>query len=95
MSGFGGMVTFVLRDNARTLARARVLLRSLKVFACAESLGGVESLAELPAIMTHASIPPERRATLGISDGLIRLSVGIEDAQDLIDDLGQAFAKAK
>jgi cystathionine gamma-lyase len=95
MSGFGGMVTFVLRENARTLARARVLLRSLKVFACAESLGGVESLAELPAIMTHASIPPDRRAALGISDGLIRLSVGIEDAQDLIDDLAQAFAKAK
>jgi cystathionine gamma-lyase len=92
MTGFGGMVSFVLRDTAGTLARARTLLRSLKVFACAESLGGVESLAEHPAIMTHASIPPERRAALGISDGLIRLSVGIEDAQDLIDDLTQAFA---
>jgi cystathionine gamma-lyase len=97
MSGFGGMVTFVLRggQGRRTLARASTLLRSLRVFACAESLGGVESLAEHPAIMTHASIPPERRAALGIGDGLIRLSVGIEDAQDLIDDLAQALAKTK
>ena len=95
MKGFGGMVSFVLRQNARTLARARAFLRALKVFACAESLGGVESLAEHPALMTHASIPPERRAALGISDGLIRLSVGIEDAQDLIDDLAQAFAASK
>jgi cystathionine gamma-lyase len=97
MSGFGGMVTFSLRggEGRRTLARARTLLRSLRTFACAESLGGVESLAEHPAIMTHASIPPERRAALGIGDGLIRLSVGIEDAQDLIDDLAQALAKAK
>jgi cystathionine gamma-lyase len=95
MAGFGGMVSFVLRggEGRRTLARARTLLRSLRVFACAESLGGVESLAEHPAIMTHASIPPARRAALGIGDGLIRLSVGIEDAQDLIDDLTQAFAK--
>jgi cystathionine gamma-lyase len=97
MSGFGGMVTFSLRggEGRRTLARARTLLRSLRTFACAESLGGVESLAEHPAIMTHASIPPERRAALGIGDGLIRLSVGIEDAQDLIDDLAQALAKAR
>jgi cystathionine gamma-lyase len=99
MTGFGGMVSFVLRPNprnpGRTLARARSFLRALRVFACAESLGGVESLAEHPALMTHASIPPERRAALGISDDLIRLSVGIEDAQDLIDDLAQAFAAAK
>jgi cystathionine gamma-lyase len=94
MSGMGGMISFVLRDDARTLRRARDILRALRVFACAESLGGVESLAEHPAIMTHASIPAARRAELGISDGLIRLSVGIENAQDLIDDLAQAFARA-
>ena len=91
MSGFGGMVSFVLREDARTLTRARVFLKSLRVFTCAESLGGVESLAEHPAIMTHASIPPERRRALGISDGLIRLSVGIEHADDLIADLEQSL----
>jgi cystathionine gamma-lyase len=97
MAGFGGMLSFVLRggEGPRTLARARRLLRALRVFACAESLGGVESLAEHPAIMTHASIPPVRRAALGIGDGLIRLSVGIEDVRDLIDDLEQAFAQAR
>jgi cystathionine gamma-lyase len=97
MSGFGGMLSFVLRggEGRRTLARARRLLRALRLFTCAESLGGVESLAEHPAIMTHASIPPERRAALGIGDGLIRLSVGIEDARDLVDDLEQAFAHAR
>jgi cystathionine gamma-lyase len=95
MSGFGGMVSFELRnDGPRTLRRARKLLRSVELFVCAESLGGVESLAEHPAIMTHASIPPDRRAALGISDGLIRLSVGIEDAGDLIADLEQALARA-
>ena len=67
----------------------------MKVFACAESLGGVESLIEHSAIMTHASIPKENRAKLGITDGLIRLSVGIEDAQDLVDDLKQAFDAVK
>ena len=79
------------RDGA-ALARARA--RSCArcgVFTCAESLGGVESLAEHPAIMTHASIPPERRAALGIADGLIRLSVGIEHVDDLIADLEQAL----
>ena len=97
MSGFGGMLSFVLRggEGRRTLARARKLLSALRVFACAESLGGVESLAEHPAIMTHASIPPARRAALGIGDGLVRLSVGIEDVRDLIEDLEQAFAKAR
>jgi cystathionine gamma-lyase len=97
MSGFGGMLSFVLRggEGPRTLARARRLLRALRVFACAESLGGVESLAEHPAIMTLASIPPARRAALGIGDGLIRLSVGIEDVRDLVDDLEQAFAQAR
>ena len=91
MSGFGGMVSFVLREDRRTLARARAFLKNLRVFTCAESLGGVESLAEHPAIMTHASIPPDRRRALGISDGLIRLSVGIEHVDDLIADLEQAF----
>jgi cystathionine gamma-lyase len=93
MSGFGGMVSFVLTENRGTLARARAFLERLRVFTCAESLGGVESLAEHPAIMTHASIPPERRRALGISDGLIRLSVGIEHVDDLIADLEQAFQK--
>ena len=73
--------------------RARAsFLRALRIFACAESLGGVESLTEHPAIMTHASIPPERRRALGISDGLVRLSVGIEHVDDLIADLETAFA---
>jgi cystathionine gamma-lyase len=91
MSGFGGMVSFVLREGRGTLERARAFLKSLRVFTCAESLGGVESLAEHPAIMTHASIPAERRRALGISDGLIRLSVGIEHADDLIADLEQSL----
>jgi cystathionine gamma-lyase len=93
MSGFGGMVCFVLREGAGTLRRAKAFLEALRVFTCAESLGGVESLAEHPAIMTHASIPPERRRALGISDGLIRLSVGIEHADDLIADLEQALSR--
>ena len=91
MSGFGGMVSFVLREDKHTLRRARSFLQRLRIFVCAESLGGVESLAEHPAIMTHASIPPQRRAALGISDGLIRLSVGIENAADLLADLEQAL----
>jgi cystathionine gamma-lyase len=94
MSGFGGMVSFVLRPGRATLRRARALLRALRLFACAESLGGVESLAEHPAIMTHASIPAERRRALGIGDGLIRLSVGIEHAADLVADLEQALRVA-
>jgi cystathionine gamma-lyase len=91
MSGFGGMLTFVMKGG---LERARTFLRSTKLFACAESLGGVESLIEHPAIMTHASVPPENRRALGIHDGFIRLSVGIEHSADLIDDLAQAFDKA-
>jgi cystathionine gamma-lyase len=91
MSGFGGMVSFALREDRGTLARARTFLKTLRIFTCAESLGGVESLAELPAIMTHASIPPDRRRALGITDGLIRLSVGIEHVDDLIADLEQAL----
>ena len=70
---------------------ARKFLESLKLFTLAESLGAVESLAESPAIMTHASVPPEQRAILGISDNLIRLSIGIESVNDIIADLNQAF----
>jgi cystathionine gamma-lyase len=91
MKGFGGMMTFDMKGG---LEAARRFLKTVKIFACAESLGGVESLIEHPAIMTHASIPKENREKLGISDGLVRLSVGIEDAQDLIDDLKQAFEAA-
>jgi cystathionine gamma-lyase len=91
MKGFGGMMTFVIKGG---LPAARSFLKTVQVFACAESLGGVESLIEHPAIMTHASIPKENREKLGISDGLIRLSVGIEDAQDLIDDLSTALNAA-
>ncbi len=91
MSGFGGMLSFELRPGRGALAKARSFLKRLRVFTCAESLGGVESLAEHPAIMTHASIPPDRRRALGIGDGLIRLSVGIEHADDLVRDLEQAL----
>ena len=92
MSGFGGMLTFVIRGG---LPAARAFLSSLRVFALAESLGGVESLIEHPAIMTHASVPPETRAALGIADGFIRVSVGIENADDLIADLERGFAAAR
>jgi cystathionine gamma-lyase len=88
MRGFGVMLTFELRGG---LDSARRFLKAVRVFACAESLGGVESLIEHPGIMTHASIPKETRDRLGIGDGLIRLSVGIEDLQDLVDDLNQAL----
>ncbi|HEX6979875.1 MAG TPA: cystathionine gamma-synthase [Alphaproteobacteria bacterium] len=88
MNGFGGMVTVEL---ATDLAGTRRFLERCRVFALAESLGGVESLIEHPAIMTHATIPPEQRRALGISDSLVRLSVGIEDVEDLIDDLDQAL----
>jgi cystathionine gamma-lyase len=92
MSGFGGMLTFVIRGG---LEAARAFLQSVKIFACAESLGGVESLIEHPAIMTHASVPPATRAQLGIDDGFIRVSCGIEHADDLIEDLQRGFAAAK
>jgi cystathionine gamma-lyase len=88
MTGFGGMVTIELEGG---LAEARRFLERVELFALAESLGGVESLIEHPAIMTHASLPPERRAALGIGDSLVRLSVGIEDEADLIADLDQAL----
>jgi cystathionine beta-lyase/cystathionine gamma-synthase len=78
-----------------TLAQASAFLKALRVFACAESLGGVESLAEHPAIMTHASLAPEARAALGIGDGLLRLSIGLEDVRDLIADLEAGFAAAE
>jgi len=97
MTGFGGMLSFVLAGGPgrRTLGRARALLRNLRLFACAESLGGVESLAEHPALMTHASITADRRRALGIGDGLVRLSVGVEHRQDLIADLAQALGAAR
>ena len=89
MNGFGGMVTAVLGGG---LDAARRFLERTELFALAESLGGVESLIEHPAIMTHASIPPEIRAEIGIDDGLVRLSVGVEDIDDLIADLERALA---
>jgi cystathionine gamma-lyase len=85
--GFGGMISFVIEGG---LPRARRFLGACRIFTCAESLGGVESLVEHPAIMTHASIPPDLRAKLGIDDGLIRLSVGIEDLADQLADLERA-----
>jgi len=96
MRGPGGMITFVLKSGKLpALERARAMLRATQLFACAESLGGVESLIEHPAIMTHASIPPANRQRLGISDGLVRISVGIEHVDDLIGDLEQALAHAE
>jgi len=92
MKGPGGMISFELDGG---LAASAAFLRALRVFACAESLGGVESLAEHPAIMTHASLPAEARRALGIGDGLIRLSVGVEDARDLAEDLDRGFVAAK
>ena len=89
MKLFGGMVTFVVSGG---LSQAKKVLENLEIFTLAESLGGAESLAEHPAIMTHASIPKETREALGIDDGLIRLSVGIETAEDLINDLKNALS---
>ena len=86
--GFGGMVSFDVGDAAKAME----IIRRLKYFTLAESLGAVESLISIPAKMTHASIPLERRAELGITDSLIRISVGLEDVEDLIEDLQQAFA---
>jgi len=95
MRGPGGMITFVVKAGKKSaLERARAMLRSTSLFACAESLGGVESLIEHPAIMTHASVPPAQREKLGITDGLVRVSVGIEHIDDLIGDLSEAFARA-
>jgi cystathionine gamma-lyase len=91
MMGFGGMLTFVIRGG---LPAARAFLEAVKVFACAESLGGVESLIEHPAIMTHASVPKAAREALGIADGFIRVSAGIEAVEDLVEDLERGFAAA-
>lgn len=88
--GFGGMITFFVRGG---LEESRRFLSSVKLHTLAESLGGVESLIEHPAIMTHASVPPEVRAQIGLSDNLIRVSVGIEAVEDLIADLDQALAQ--
>lgn len=87
---FGGMITLFLKGG---LAESRRFLENVHLFALAESLGGVESLIEHPAIMTHASVPPENRAKLGISDNLVRLSIGIEDADDILADLEHALNK--
>ncbi len=91
MKGPGGMISFELAGG---LPAATAFLKALRIFVCAESLGGVESLAEHPAIMTHASVPAESRKLLGIGDGLIRLSVGVEDEGDLRDDLERGFQAA-
>jgi cystathionine gamma-lyase len=88
MCDFGGMITIYIKGG---LDESRAMLEKTKLFACAESLGGVESLIEHPAIMTHASVPADQREQLGISDNLIRLSVGIENVDDLIEDLDRAL----
>ena len=88
-AGFGGMITAELKGG---LPEARTFLERLRLFTLAESLGGVESLVEHPGIMTHASVPPDERAKLGISDSLVRFSVGIEDVEDIIDDIRSALA---
>jgi cystathionine gamma-lyase len=89
MHGFGGMISFEVKGG---LSEATRVLEKTRLFTLAESLGGVESLIEHPAIMTHASVPAENRKALGISDSLIRISVGIEDVKDLISDLSQALS---
>ncbi len=89
MRGFGGMVTIVLETD---LEGTRRFLENTHLFALAESLGGVESLINHPALMTHASVPKEQREALGVTDSLVRLSVGVEDLRDLVDDLQFAFA---
>jgi len=91
MSNYGGMLSFSLKSDS--IEEATQFLSNLRIFALAESLGGVESLAGHPAIMTHASIPRKDRYKIGITDSLIRLSVGVEDHEDLIADLQSAFGK--
>ncbi len=92
MTGFGGMLTFVIQGG---LPAATAFLKAVRIFACAESLGGVESLIEHPAIMTHASVPKATREKLGIADGFVRISAGIENVADLIADLERGFAAAR
>jgi cystathionine beta-lyase/cystathionine gamma-synthase len=89
---YGAMISFNLKID--TIEAAEKILSSTHLFACAESLGGVESLIGHPAIMTHASIPREERLKVGLSDSLIRLSIGIEDADDLWNDLEKALNQA-
>tara|TARA_R110002072_G_scaffold302779_2_gene488651 strand:+ start:11342 stop:12481 length:1140 start_codon:yes stop_codon:yes gene_type:complete len=89
MRGFGGMISFDLKGNS--IKDTHAIVKNVKLFALAESLGGVESLIGHPATMTHASIPKEEREKTGVSDSLIRLSVGVEDAEDIIEDLRQAM----
>jgi cystathionine gamma-lyase len=89
MQGFGGIVSVYVKGG---LEAAQRFCERTTLFTLAESLGGVESLVNHPAIMTHASIPPERRAQLGVSDNLVRLSVGVEDVADLVRDLDNALA---
>src|ERR1700736_2274138 len=91
MSGFGGMISFEVKGG---LEPARRVVERTRLFTLAESLGGVESLIELPAAMTHASIPAETRRAHGVADGLVRISVGIEDVADLISDLDRALSEA-
>ena len=88
MNGFGGIISIELSGG---LEASKTFLEKTKIFSLAESLGGVESLIEHPALMTHASLPAETRDKIGITDGLIRLSVGIESVEDLIDDIHQAL----
>jgi cystathionine beta-lyase/cystathionine gamma-synthase len=88
MCGFGGLISFDLG----TRDKAAALLNHVRLMALAESLGGVETLISHPATMTHASVPPERRQQIGITDGLVRVSAGIEDIEDLKEDLDQALA---
>jgi cystathionine gamma-lyase len=88
MDAFGGMLTIYLKGG---LEAAKAMLERVELFTLAESLGGVESLIEHPGIMTHASIPPERRKELGVDDSLVRLSVGVEDLEDLRSDLARAL----
>jgi len=88
MTGMGGMITV----DVGTKERANQVLKKVRIFSLAESLGGVESLISHPASMTHASVPPERRAEIGIGEGMVRLSCGVEDTDDLLDDVEQAFA---
>ena len=88
MRGMGGMVTV----DVGTKELANQVLKKVRIFSLAESLGGVESLISHPASMTHASVPPERRAELGLSEGMVRLSCGVEDTNDLLQDVEHAFA---
>jgi len=89
MRDFGGMLSFTLKDNS--LEAAHKVIANTKIFKLAESLGGVESLVGHPASMTHAAIPKEEREKTGIVEGLIRLSIGIEDGEDLLEDIKQAL----